>query len=246
MFIIDMLFGNYGNAGIFLGVFLLLVGIIILLRKDRATKFLGIWLIFEAVSNFLSALIYKLNWNPSWLDHKAWDVSSVVSNVRACLSLNCVLFLLLYAYARYHSKAFIPALIVKCVHIFVCLFSHDILSVQQFYSLSVEQRESIEILSQVLLLVVIAAITFYAFFKNREKEERMKMLFWFPFLQLICSIAIAIGWIRIINSSYGGMLAVVVFSIVELLIPVAAAAYIVTKAPGKKMYNSTETEGSNG
>ena len=232
---IDLTIPSFWEYGALIGCFILIAGFIILIRKDSATKFLGLWLIFEGICNILAMLSYKYNNEDDIFSFqlRGPDVATALLRVKVCLSLGGVLFLLLYAYFRYHSKAFIPAVIVKCIQIVISPCWESYFYEESFSGNSVKTKVD------ALLLVVIAAITFYAFFKNRKKEENLKKIYRVPLFHLIYIFVVALNWNLLFVSPDGFLYAlegflVLVLSAALKLIPLIAAIYILSGDPKGK------------
>ena len=248
MYYVESLLETCGMYGLLIGGFLLIAGILILIFKNRDTKFLGFWLLFEGLSHILTTPTHILFMHRSWLDHQAGDIGTVLTVVKVLLSFVSVLFFLLYPYVHYRSKAVFPVAVLKCIQIVIVLFASDLLYSEHFHPPLYDYLSVIDqIAAEMYIMVAISLITFLAFFKHREEEKILKKIYRVPLFQLVCSSVAAFNWILAYTRvNAASLFMIIVFSIGCVLCSPIAAIYILWKAPGKKMYNSPETEGSNG
>lgn len=153
----------------------LLLGIIIICRKEKVTKFLGVWISFEAVNAILEGIRTQIM---RYGDMQLAARSAVYFRIAGIAVLGIAGFaLFLYAKYRYGTKNVVGVLVVVTRVLltfllpFLCakiIDGNDFKDPTQ-YALCLNCINLIP-------TIIVGALLFSVYYKNRSKEEDMKLL----------------------------------------------------------------------
>lgn len=166
----------------------IILGIIIIVRKDVLTKLLGIWLITWSVSNILANALRMFSriFNMETFA-KFSSVSSIARTVLGAAGLIC---LFLFAKFSYKAKGLIAIIIIRLAE------APAVLAYNAYWTTSSDRTEltslrfsySLTILRELIALIIFVII-FLAYFKNRRSEERLPKMWLVPFFYILSSVA---------------------------------------------------------
>ena len=246
LFFVFMYYLNeYGKP--FLCVAALVLGIIIICTKDKATKMLGIWAVAGALGNIIDLVCEVLLRTTG-----AASVSKfayLMTILALLITTVAYVMLFLYARSRYALKNYI-LIVLFAVNIGMNVINRFLVSWIVSYGRSMDNF-NFGYLSNaigVIPALVTAVMVFIIFFKNRPKEKELK-LFWLYFLisLIITSLYFVIYFMLVFtgNTGYsriGNSLSDVymILRIAQVVILLFACIYILIK--GRKSFEDEPLE----
>ena len=186
LFTLLFFFGEYVAT-----VFAIVVGIIIIVRKESTTGLLGIWCLLSGISELISALYNTaLRFLPMETISKLASVKSIIQGL---LAMATIVLLFMYPKIRYKAKGLIAIVIIRlAVNPAIILLNE--LSNRLFIKLSNSALPTYYLTTVVSALTSIAVsiIIFLAYFKNKEKEEYISKMWIFHLLSVIFGVIVLI------------------------------------------------------
>ena len=222
----------------------LILGVIIIYKKDTLTKLLGIWIVSGGLGYFINSLITLTSTRVSPQVYS--NLSMVSAILQAMLSLAALAAFFLYAKFSYKAKGFLPVILIQLLSIpftLIVAFLGNKYFVKDFTSL---YRFSLirNIISSVISIVLLA-ILLLAYYKHRDKEPDIPKMWYIPCLQICFTACCIILYVVRIIIGHENFNAQEIVDFIELILNVlwifvmpAAAVYILKngkkKAAGKK------------
>ena len=231
-----MLLNRYGYP--VLCVACIVMGILILIRKDNITKILGIWLVTSGVGSVFSLILQAVN---SATDGEASSWLSGIDNaVAAVVSFAVIITFYLYAKYSYGVRGLVALIIIKLSAIPANILFAAISNAVSDNGFETGYRMSCFRFAFILLFdIAVYVIIFLAHFKNRGKESHLPKMYLVPllsiiskFINIICNVIFAFA-----GTGNGGLrdgVTLVMLIIADLFMFVVPAAGIYILRKGRK------------
>lgn len=222
----------------------LVLGIIIICQKDRATKMLGIWVVVSAASGLIYLLFIFCAGFISKTDSAFFATARTV--MTGILGYASIAAFFMYAKLRYKVKAYILIIILVCMVSSTFIIN---LSWQFAFKTLYTEKNSLVLqfvrsIISIVPSVVENIIFLLVYLKNRPVEKELKLLYWWPVSVLICSALIVLVYtIGCFIPSYGSRRmrvidgvnsAVLILKLTDLIIFLLFAIYILVKGRRKQ------------
>ena len=218
----------------------LILGVIIIYKKDTLTKLLGLWIVSGGLGYFISSLIILTSTRVS---PQVYSNLSMVSTIlQAMLSLAALASVFLYAKFRYKAKGFVPLILIQLLSIpFVLLVAllgnkYFVKDFASLYNFSLIRN----IISSVISIVLLAIIMM-AYYKHRDKEPNIPKMWYVLCFQIgftACCIILYIVLIIIGHENFKGRDIVdfieLILNLLWIFVMPAAAVYIFRNGKNKK------------
>ncbi len=191
----DTIFTTYftlalGYSAPVLNVLSLIIGIIVICRKDVPTKLLGIWLAASSLANVI-AYSFRVFGNMFSVDTftKLSTASTVSNTILATVSVIC---LFLYTKLRYNAKGLIAIILLRLAEAPLVFAFNGLWGITsgglsgsegfQFNYLLTAIKEFVALIIYIIILA--------AYFKHRRSETHLKIMWFTPFYLVLCSLAL--------------------------------------------------------
>ena len=156
----------------------LLIGMIIVYRKDYLTRILGIWAISHGLGGVLSGVFTLIKSHLS--DNNAPTINTSITILQMLLAIITVLAIFLYAKYRYNAKGLIAVILIELISIpLFALISKKFLTSDYLDFETLYRVTYIFNIFKSLVNVAAWLIILYPFYKNRERERNMPKLWIF-------------------------------------------------------------------
>ena len=222
----------------------LVLGIIIICQKDRATKMLGIWVVVSAASGLIFSLFILCAGFISKTDSAFFATARTV--MTGILGYASIAAFFMYAKLRYKVKAYI--LIIILVSTVSLTFIINLSWQFAFKTLYIGKNSLVlQFVNSIIGLIpsVVENIIFLlVYLKNRPVEKELKLLFLWPLSVLIYSaLTILVYTVGCFIPSYGSSRirviegvnsAAVILKLMDLVIFLLFAIYILVKGRRKQ------------
>ena len=179
-----------GYSAPVLNVLSLILGIIVICRKDVPTKLIGIWLAASSAANVIAYAI-RVFGNMFGTDTFARlsTVSTISSTVLGTVSVIC---LFLYAKIRYGAKGLIAIILLRLAEAPLVFAFNGLWGITSHGVSGSEGLQFNYLLTGIkeLLALIIYIIILAADFKHRKSETHLKIMWFTPFYLVLCSLAL--------------------------------------------------------
>ncbi len=218
----------------------LILGVIIVYKKDTLTKLLGLWIVSGGLNYFIGSIIPLA---ATRVSPQAYNNLSMASSIlQAMLSLAALASVFLYAKFRYKAKGFIPLILIQLLSIplllLVSLLGNKYL-VKDFASLY--NFSLIRTILSSVISIVLLAIIMMAYYKHRDKEPDIPKMWYVLCFQIgftACCIILYIVLIIIGHEIFKGRDIVdfieLILNLLWIFVMPAAAVYILRNGKNKK------------
>ncbi|MCR5803107.1 MAG: hypothetical protein K6G47_02480 [Clostridia bacterium] len=219
------------SGRIVLGALLIILGIVVVLVKDKATKNLGFWTLISGINGVLSGTlgILRIRGSAEILAR----ASSLFTVLGMLLTTAAYVFLFLYAKARYSAKGLLPVILIKLAGFPVTMILNIIMN-PLVLSDKINLYLFLSCITTTIFDIAVLIILTRIYIKNRSREEHLPMLWLVPLIQVIGFLfEIMVSLIVVILPSSSGVcdvMSLISIVIVMAVVPVFAV-YILIKAP---------------
>ena len=226
----------------------MLIGMIIMYRKDHLTRILGIWAIAHGLGGVLSGIFTLIKSHLSI--NNAPTINTSVTILQMLLAIVSVLAIFLYAKYRYNAKGLIAVILIELISIplFAVIsekfLTTDFLEFEKLYRVTY-------IFNIFKSLVNIAAwlIIIYPFYKNRERERTLPKLWiyiavyiFFLAINNISNLILAISGPFDLGAIEVSNFCMVIVADLGMFVTPLTAIYILRK--GKELTQSSKKQSS--
>ena len=220
---------TYGRT--VLGVLLLILGIVVVCVKDKATKNLGFWMIISGINGMLGGISALLQ-TYGGVELYA-KTSSLFTVLGVLLMTAAYVFFFLYAKARYSAKGLLPIILIKLAGFPITMILTIVMNPLIFAD-KIDLYLFLSCIATSIFDIVVLIILTRIYMKNRSREEHLSNLWLVPLIQLIGFLfEILVSLIVVILPSSSGvcdMLSLISKVLLMVVVPVFAV-YILIKAP---------------
>lgn len=225
----------------------LLIGLIIMYRKDQLTRILGIWAISHGLGGVLSGMYTLIKSHLSV--NNVTTINTSVTILQMLLAIITVLAIFLYAKYRYNAKGLIAVILIELISIplFAVIsekfLTTDFLEFEKLYRVTY-------IFNIFKSLVNVAAwlIILYPFYKNRERERDLPKLWiyiavyvFFLVINNLSNLILAISGPFDLGAIEVSNFCMVIIADLGMFVSPLTAIYILRK--GKELTQSSKKKG---
>ena len=219
------------SGRVVLNVLLLILGIVVVCVKDKATKNLGFWMLFTGIGGTLAGASNLLKTNGK-VELFA-NTSFLFTLLGVLLTTVAYVFFFLYAKARYNAKGLLPIILIKLVGFPISMVFAILLNPLVF-SDKIDLYLFLSSISTTIFDIAVLIILTCIYMKNRSREVHLPRLWLVPLIQLVGFVVeIMVSLTVVIMSSSSGvcdMLSLLSSVLLMAVVP-AFAVYILLKAP---------------
>ena len=148
----------------------LLIGMIIMYRKESLTKILGIWAISHGLGGVLSGVYTLIKSHLSVTN--APTINTSITILQLLLAIISVLAMFLYAKYRYNAKGLIAVVLIELISVpLFSVLSNKFLTTDYFEFDTLYRLTYIVNIIKSLVNVAAWVIIFIPFYKNRKRER---------------------------------------------------------------------------
>jgi len=225
----------------------LLIGMIIVYRKDYLTRILGIWAIAHGLGGVLSGVFTLIKSHLSVTNYPTINTS--VTILQMLLAIITVLALFLYAKFRYNAKGLIAVILIELISIplFAIIskkfLTSDYLEFETLYRVTYAFN-----IFKSLVNIAAWLIILYPFYKNKDRERNLPKLWiyiavyiFFLLFNNLSSLIMAIAGPFDLGAIEVSNFCMVIIADLGMFVAPLTAIYILRK--GKELTQSSRKRG---